>query len=227
MGSQQQMQSLQLQTGEAGALFSQWMKSSNLLYLLVPADSRETCGHVPVPQKWEVGNIPNTLLALESSLANCSILHWGWLYALYTKLCRLCQYVRLWILFTKHLCISVICLSTCYEACHIILTSFLFTFIILTIQYIFQKQNPNTIYLLLHAQHGTTHSDKVKLFHENIDSRLVVDREGGIGGGQEWEVGVSRCKLLHIERKNNKVPLYRTGNWIPYPMINHNGKEYL
>ena len=106
MGSQQQMQSLQLQTGEAGALFSQWMKSSNLLYLLVPADSKETCGHVPVPQKWEVGNIPNTLLALESSLADCSILHWGWLYALYTKLCRLCQYVRLWILFTKHLCIS-------------------------------------------------------------------------------------------------------------------------
>ena len=106
MGSQQQMQSLQLQTGEAGALFPQWMKSSNLLYLLVPADSKETCGHVPISQKWEVGNISNTLLSLESSLANGCILYWGWLYALYTKLCRLCQYVRLWILFTKHLCIS-------------------------------------------------------------------------------------------------------------------------
>lgn len=106
MGSQQQMHSLQLQTGEAGALFPQWVKSSNLLYLLVPADSKETCGHVPIPQKWEVGNMPNTLLALESSLANCSILLWGWLYAHYAKLCRLCQYVRLWILFTKHLCIS-------------------------------------------------------------------------------------------------------------------------
>ena len=40
----------------------------------------------------------------------------------------------------------------------------------------------------------------------------MVAREGGIGGGQEWEVGVSRCKLLHIERKNNKVLLNRTGN---------------
>ena len=42
----------------------------------------------------------------------------------------------------------------------------------------------------------------------------------------EWEVGVSRCKLLYIEWINNKVLLYSTGNYIKYPVINHTGKEY-
>ena len=45
-------------------------------------------------------------------------------------------------------------------------------------------------------------------------------------GGIEWEVGISRCKLLYIEWINNKVLLYSTGNYIQYPVINHNGKEY-
>ena len=38
------------------------------------------------------------------------------------------------------------------------------------------------------------------------------------------EFGVSRYKLLHIEWINCKVPLYSTGNYIQYPVINHNGK---
>ena len=41
-----------------------------------------------------------------------------------------------------------------------------------------------------------------------------------------WEFGVGRCKLLHLEWINNKVLLYSTGNYIQYPVINHNGKEY-
>ena len=43
----------------------------------------------------------------------------------------------------------------------------------------------------------------------------------------DWEVGISRCKLLYIERINNKVLLYYIENSMQYPMINHNGKEYL
>ena len=39
----------------------------------------------------------------------------------------------------------------------------------------------------------------------------------------DWEFGVSRCKLLHIEWINNKALLYSTGNYLE---INHNGKEY-
>ena len=42
----------------------------------------------------------------------------------------------------------------------------------------------------------------------------------------DWEFEVSRCKLLYIEGINNKVLLSGTGNYIPYPGINHNGKDY-
>ena len=48
----------------------------------------------------------------------------------------------------------------------------------------------------------------------------------GCGGGMDWEFEISRCKLLYREWINNKVLLYSTGNYIPYPVINHNGKEY-
>ena len=47
-----------------------------------------------------------------------------------------------------------------------------------------------------------------------------------IGGGMEWEVGVSRWTLLYIEWINNKVLPYSAENYIQYPMINHNAKEY-
>jgi len=48
----------------------------------------------------------------------------------------------------------------------------------------------------------------------------------GVEGGMQWEAAVSRCKLLYIERINNKVLLYSTGNYIQYVIIYHNGKEY-
>ena len=54
----------------------------------------------------------------------------------------------------------------------------------------------------------------------------MVAKGEGVGGGMEWEAGVSRCKLVYIEWINNKVLLYSTENYIQNPMINHNGKEY-
>ena len=51
-------------------------------------------------------------------------------------------------------------------------------------------------------------------------------RTKGEGGGMDWEFGISRCKLLYREWINNKVLLHRTGNYIQYPVTNHNGKEY-
>ena len=47
-----------------------------------------------------------------------------------------------------------------------------------------------------------------------IENRLVVAKKEGVGGGMEWEVGTSRCKLLYIEWINNKVLLYSTENCI-------------
>ena len=54
----------------------------------------------------------------------------------------------------------------------------------------------------------------------DIENRLVVAK-----GELVWEFGISRCKLSYIEWINNKVLLYSTGNYIQYPVINHNGKE--
>ena len=46
-------------------------------------------------------------------------------------------------------------------------------------------------------------------------------------GGVGWEFGVSRCKLVYTGWINNKVLLYRTGEYIQNPVIlNHNGKEH-
>ena len=56
--------------------------------------------------------------------------------------------------------------------------------------------------------------------------RLVVVKERGVGRGKAWESGISRGKLLCIEWIDNKVLLYSTGNYIHYPMMNHNEKEY-
>ena len=60
----------------------------------------------------------------------------------------------------------------------------------------------------------------------DIENRLVVAKGEGGGGGMQREFGISRCKLLYIEWLNNKVLLYSTENYIQYPVINHNGKEY-
>ena len=41
---------------------------------------------------------------------------------------------------------------------------------------------------------------------------------GRQGGGEDWELGISRCKLVYIGWINNKVLLYSTGYYIQYPI---------
>ena len=60
----------------------------------------------------------------------------------------------------------------------------------------------------------------------DIESRLVVANREGFGGGGIGEVGISRCQLVCIEWINYMVLLYSTGNYIQYPVINPDGKEY-
>ena len=45
---------------------------------------------------------------------------------------------------------------------------------------------------------------------------------GGCGGRMDWESEISRCKLLTYIVQINKVLLHSTGNYIQYPVINHN-----
>jgi len=51
--------------------------------------------------------------------------------------------------------------------------------------------------------------------HRYREQTVITSREG-FGAGVEWEVGVNRYKLLHIELINNKVLLCSTGNCIQY-----------
>ena len=53
----------------------------------------------------------------------------------------------------------------------------------------------------------------------------VCGCQGG-RSGMNWEFGISRCKLLHLELINNKGLLYVTGNYTQSPGIDHYGKEY-
>ena len=58
-----------------------------------------------------------------------------------------------------------------------------------------------------------------------LQNRCVVAKHGGGEGRRnDKEFGISRCKLLSMEWIN-KVPPYSTGNYIQYPIINHNGKK--
>ena len=47
-----------------------------------------------------------------------------------------------------------------------------------------------------------------------------------VRGGKDWELGISKCKLVSLGWINHKVLLQSTGNHIQYPVINHHGKEY-
>ena len=49
---------------------------------------------------------------------------------------------------------------------------------------------------------------------------------GRVGGrGRDWELEISKYKLLYIGWINKVLP-YSTGNDTQYPVINHNGKDY-
>ena len=57
-------------------------------------------------------------------------------------------------------------------------------------------------------------------------SDLWLPRGRGGRGGKDWESGVSRYKLLHVGWIN-KALLYSAGNYVQYPVADHNGKEFV
>ena len=98
---------------------------------------------------------------------------------------------------------------------------------IITLSEVSQRKT-NTIWYHLYVEseiwHKWTYLRNRNRFTDT-ENRLVVAKGRG-RGGMNWEFGISRCKLLCIEWMNNKVLLYSPGNYIQYPMINHNGTEY-
>ena len=50
--------------------------------------------------------------------------------------------------------------------------------------------------------------------------------EGGRGSGMDWEIGGSRCKVLHLEWMGNEVLPYSTGNCVQSLGIEYDGEGY-
>ena len=66
-------------------------------------------------------------------------------------------------------------------------------------------------------------STKQKKIHRQQES--CVCQRGREGSGIDWEFGVNRCKLLHLEWIDNKVLLYSTGNYIQSPVMENDDKK--
>ena len=58
------------------------------------------------------------------------------------------------------------------------------------------------------------------------ENRLVVAKGEAAGVGMEWEFGIRSCTLLYTEWMCN-VLLHITENYIQYPIIKHNEKDFL
>ena len=54
--------------------------------------------------------------------------------------------------------------------------------------------------------------------------QTCVCQGGGAGSAMDWEFGVNKCKLLHLEWLGNEVLLYSTGNYIQSLEIEHDGE---
>ena len=57
-----------------------------------------------------------------------------------------------------------------------------------------------------------------------IEKRLAIAKGEWGRRRMDWEFAISRCKLVYIEWISNKVLLYSVGNYIQYPVRNHNRK---
>ena len=57
-----------------------------------------------------------------------------------------------------------------------------------------------------------------------IENKLVLAKGESGGSGTDWESGVSKCKLLHLECMDNGVLLYSTGSYIQSLGIDHDGE---
>ena len=80
-----------------------------------------------------------------------------------------------------------------------------------------EKRKTNTIWYHLYLESNIWHKwtyiqKRNKLMY--LENRLVIAKEEREGVGMDWEFGVSRCKLLHLEWISNEILLYSSGNYI-------------
>ena len=63
-------------------------------------------------------------------------------------------------------------------------------------------------------KYGTNESIYKTETDSDTENRLAVTKGEKEGSGRDWEFGVSRFKLLHLEWFSNEVLLYSMGNYI-------------
>ena len=64
------------------------------------------------------------------------------------------------------------------------------------IQVRLSQRMTNTMWYYIYLESKTYLQNIKKL--TDIENKLVVATAEGVGEGMEWEVGISRCKLLHM-----------------------------
>ena len=60
----------------------------------------------------------------------------------------------------------------------------------------------------------------------DAENRLVDAKWEAGWSVMDWQLGVSRCRLLHLQQISNEVLLYNTGNHIQSLGIEHYGRLY-
>ena len=64
---------------------------------------------------------------------------------------------------------------------------------------------------------------QTKLQFKKMHEQTCGFQGGGGGSGTDWEFGVGRCKLLHLEWINNEILLGSVGNYIWSLVVEHDG----
>lgn len=67
---------------------------------------------------------------------------------------------------------------------------------------------------------------RIEIDSQTGRTRLVVIKGVGQGSGMDWEFGVDRYKLLHLEWINDKVLLSSRGNYFQSLGTEHDGRQY-
>ena len=65
-------------------------------------------------------------------------------------------------------------------------------------------------------------STEKKQTHGHREQTCGCQGRGG-KSGMDWEFGVSRCKLLHLEWISNEILLYGIGNYVQSLVMEHGG----
>ena len=65
-------------------------------------------------------------------------------------------------------------------------------------------------------------TEKKKECHAHGEQTCACQGGGG-GSGMDWEFGVGRCKLLHLEWISNEILLCSTRNDIQSVVMEHDG----